>query len=151
MGAPSPFTEPAPATPDPLGLVAASVPLAILVGLLVVTATVFVVTTVRDTNVTAAAPASVASSAAFYVLVGGTFGAALLACLTAWISLSPITNTYRRGMFSVVSAFATVVVMLVAMPIHAAFGRAGLAVLGATCLTGIMLLARRVRRIRALR
>ncbi|MEO8227297.1 MAG: hypothetical protein ABI637_07680 [Gemmatimonadota bacterium] len=151
MSAPSPFTEPVPATPDPLGLVAAAVPLGILVGLLLVTATVLVVTLLRDVAIAAPAPAAdLRSSPAFYVLVGGTFASAFFAATAVWFSLAPITNTYRRAMFSLVSAFATIVVMLVAAPVHAAFGRPGLIGLALVCVAGITLLARRVFRIRAL-
>jgi hypothetical protein len=54
-------------------------------------------------------------------------------------------------MFGTVSAFATVVVMLVTTPVHAFLGRPGLAGLAGVCLLGIALLGRRVSRLRGVR
>ena len=139
----------APGLPDPLGLIAAAVPLGVLAGTLIVTGTVFLVTLLRERS--PAAVASAPSAPALYVLLAGTFLGVLVAAGTTWVALSPVRNVYRRVMFGTVSAFATVVVMLVTTPVHAFLGRAGLAGLGALCLAGLVFLGRRVARLRAAR
>ncbi len=148
MTAPPPRSD-IPGLADPLGLIAAAVPLGILAGTLIVTATVFAVTILRE-GIAATAPSpQLQSSPVLYVLLGGTFAGVVLAAATTWSALSPVENTYRRGMFATVSGFATVVVMLVATPVHALLGRPGLAGLAGLCLVGVIVLARRLRRIRA--
>ena len=144
-------TEPdAPGLPDPLGLIAAAVPFGILAGTLTVTATVLLVTVLRE-HAGGAPAADAASAPTLYVLLGGTFLGVLVAAAATWLALSPVRNAWRRVMFGTVSAFATVVVMLVTTPVHAFFGRPGLAALAGLCLVGILLLGRRVARLRAAR
>lgn len=140
----------APGFPDPLGLIAAAVPLGVLAGTLTVTATVFLVTILRERAGSALA-ANPASAPTLYVLLAGTFLGVLVAAGTTWLALSPVRNAYRRVMFGTVSAFATVVVMLVTTPVHAFLGRAGLAGLALLCVVGMMLLGRRVARLRSAR
>ena len=146
----TPSEPDAPGLPDPLGLIAAAVPLGILAGTLTVTATVFLVTVLRE-RAGGAPAANAASAPTLYVLLGGTFLGVLVAAATTWLALSPVRNAYRRVMFGTVSAFATVVVMLVTTPVHAFLGRPGLAGLAGVCLVGIGLLGRRVARLRAAR
>ena len=136
-----------PGIADPLGLIVAAVPAGILAGTLTVTAAVFVVTLLRERASAAAAPNPAASPAA-WVLLGGTLLGVLVAAGTTWAALSPVRNPYRRVMFGTVSAFATVVVMLVTSPVHAFFGRPGLAGLAAGCLVGLLFLGRRLTRLR---
>lgn len=79
------------------------------------------------------APASeqaVVNGPAFFLLVGGTFGAVALAACLGWWVLAPLTSTWRRGVFAMVSGFGTVVAALAAAPVHHAWGRPGLAFLG---------------------
>ena len=140
----------APGLSDPLGLIAAAVPLGVLAGTLIVTATVFLVTLLRERS-PAAAVTNEPSAPALYLLLGGTFLGVLVAAGTTWVALSPVRNVYRRVMFGTVSAFATVVVMLVTTPVHAFLGRAGLAGLAGLCLAGLVFLGRRVARLRAAR
>jgi hypothetical protein len=145
---PAPATSDAPGIADPLGLIAAAVPAGVLAGTLTVTAAVFIVTILRE-RAPAALPADAAASPALYVLLGGTLLGVIVAAATTWAALSPIHNPFRRAMFGTVSAFATVVAMLITTPVHAFFGRPGLAGLAVVCLLGLLLLGRRLARLRA--
>jgi hypothetical protein len=81
----------------------------------------------------AGAPASeqaVVTGPAFFILVIGTFGAVALAAVLGWIAMAPLTSTWRRGVFAMISGFGTVVAALVAAPIHHTWGRPGLAIMG---------------------
>lgn len=140
----------APGLPDPLGLIAAAVPLGVLAGTLTVTATVFLVTMLRD-RAAGTVAADPAAASTLYVLLAGTFLGVLVAAGTTSLALSPVRNVYRRVMFGTVSAFATVVVMLITTPVHALLGRPGLAGLALLCIVGMMLLGRTVARLRAAR
>lgn len=125
---------------DPLGLAASAVGSAVAAGLAVVSATTVIVGAMR--------PASGAQSnldAPFYVLFLGTFGGIALAGIVAWRLLRPIPSTYRRGGLALVSAFATVIAMLVCIPVNQYLGRPGLAGLIALGLLASVLLARRAR------
>lgn len=84
---------------------------------------------------------------AFYLLVGGTLAGVLLAAYSAWRLLAPVGSTYRKGALSIVSAFATVLFMLICMPVNQLFGRTGLFVLLASCGGAALILARRTRRL----
>lgn len=144
---PTPAESDAPGISDPLGLIAAAVPAGILAGTLTVTAAVFFVTILRE-RAPAALAADAAASPALYVLLGGTFLGVLVAAATTWAALAPVQNPYRRVMFATVSAFATVVTMLVTTPVHAFLGRPGLAALALLCVVGLALLLRRLARLR---
>jgi hypothetical protein len=83
----------------------------------------------------------------FYLLVGGTLCGILLAAYAAWRLLAPIGSAYRRGALSIVCAFATVLLMLICIPVHQLLGRPGLFSLLALCGLSAVLLARRARRL----
>jgi hypothetical protein len=100
--------------------VAASIACAVLVGLTVITATVLAVDTLRN----GAAPRNLDQS--FYLLVGGTLLGVLLAAYAAWRLLAPVDSLYRRGGLSIVSAFGTILLMLICIPVHQLLGAAGL-------------------------
>jgi uncharacterized membrane protein len=140
----------APGIADPLGLIAAAVPAGVLAGTFTVTAAVFVVTLLRE-QASGAPAADPGASPAAWVLLGGTLLGILIAAATTWAALSPVRNPYRRVMFATVSAFATVVVMLLTSPVHAFFGRQGLIGLAVACLLGLLLLGRRLARLRVAR
>lgn len=91
----------------------------------------------------AASPPS--ESTSVLLIAGGTMGGLLVAAVSAWWILAPLGNWYRRGMLATVSAFATVIVMLLAFPIRGLFGPAGLVIFAIACLLGAVLLGRRVR------
>lgn len=121
-----------------LGTVAAC---AVCVGMLLITVTVLGVDAMRTDQ----GPRHLDLS--FYLLVGGTLAGILLAAYSAWHMLAPVGSTYRRGALAIVAAFATVLFMLICMPIHQLLGRAGLLALLATCGVAALILARLARRL----
>ena len=124
-------------------LAVAAMGAAVAFGLAVVGATVLGVDLLRH-----AAPAAAPElGPPLYLLFFGTIAGLLLAGVVAWRLLSPILSIYRRGALSVVSAFATVLAMLVCIPVHQLAGRVGLAVLVPVALLASLLLARRARRL----
>jgi hypothetical protein len=125
---------------DPFGLAAGAVGSAVALGLAVVTATALAVDAMRPA--TGAAPDL---GAPFQLLLWGTFAGIALAGVVAWRLLSPLGSAYRRGGLALVSAFATVVVMLVCIPVNQTLGRPGLATLIGLSLVVSALLARRAR------
>jgi hypothetical protein len=125
----------------PIGFLAAAVSSAVSIGLLVITATVLWVDALR----TKSGPADLDLS--FYLLVGGTLLGILLAAYVAWRLLSPIGSAYRRGGLSIVCSFATVLLMLICIPVNQLFGRIGLFVLLGSCGVLATVLARRARRL----
>ena len=123
------------------GFLAAALAGAIAIGLVVVTATVLLV----DLLKTGTYPENL--TLRLYLLFGGTVGGILAAAGAAWHLLHPIPSLYRRGGLAIVSGFATVLLMLICIPIHQVFGQAGLLV--TMTLSGIAaaLLAIRTRRL----
>jgi hypothetical protein len=127
----------------PVGFVAAVIACAVSVGLLVITTTVLTVDTLRANS----GPSNLDLS--FYLLVGGTLSGVLLAGSAAWCLLAPVGSTYRRGGLSIVCAFATVLLMLICIPINQVFGRTGLLILLGLSGIAALSLARRARRLGA--
>jgi hypothetical protein len=123
-----------------LGFVAAAAASAVSVGLVVITVTVVGVDAVRSED-------NPNLNLALYLLFGGTVGGVLLAAAAAWWLLQPIGSVYRRGGLAMVSAFATVLLMLICIPVHQLLGRPGL--LGLLGLSGAaaVVLGRRARRL----
>jgi hypothetical protein len=122
------------------GFIAAVLLGASSLGLVIVTATVLGVDALRAGRPTAVNPA-------LYLLFGGTFAGVLAAAGVAWWLLAPVESTYRRGGLALVSGFATVLLMLICIPIHQLLGRAGLLGLLTLCTVAAALLARRARRL----
>ena len=114
---------------------------AVSAGMLLITATVLGIDAMRTDQ----GPRHLDLS--FYLLIGGTLGGIVLAAYSAWHLLEPVGSTYRRGALSIVAAFATILVMLICMPVHQLFGRTGLLALLATCGVAGLFLARRARRL----
>ncbi len=83
--------------------------------------------------------------APFYLLMAGTLGGVLLAFGIAWWLLAPVGSTYRRGAFAVISGFATILTMLVCMPVDRLFGPPGLLALLGVSAMAALLFARRAR------
>jgi hypothetical protein len=123
-----------------LGFVALALASAVAVGLLVISGTVFVVDALRSGN----QPADLDLS--FYLLAGGTLLGILGAAYAAWRLLAPLGSVYRRGGLSIVSAFATVLLMLVCIPVNQLFGRTGLLLLLAGSAALAVVLSRQARR-----
>ena len=70
----------------------------------------------------------------------------LRAYLVAGLIAAPIGSLYRRAVLALSSAFATVVLMLVAVPVHQLAGQPGLIGLAALLLAGGSACALRARR-----
>ncbi|MEP7225849.1 MAG: hypothetical protein ABI785_00680 [Gemmatimonadales bacterium] len=126
-----------------LGFLAAALGSSVLLGLVVITATVLLVDALGDR----ASPENMAPR--LYIVFGGTLAGILTAAGAAWRLLGPIASDYRRGGLAMVSGFATVLLMLVCIPIHQLLGRSGLIVLLALSVAAAALLGRRARRLRA--
>ena len=124
-----------------LGFLAAALAGAIAIGLVVVTATVLLVDLLKS----GAYPDNL--TLRLYLLFGGTVGGILAAAGAAWRLLQPIPSLYRRGGLAIVSGFATVLLMLVCIPIHQMFGPAGLLVTMGLSGIAAALLAARTRRL----
>ena len=112
-----------------------------LIGLAIITATVLGVDSLR------AGGGSGQVDASFYLLVAGTLTGILVAAFVCWILLAPIGSAYRRGALSMVCAFATIVLMLVCIPVHQLLGRSGLLGLLGGSGVGAAVLAYRVSRL----
>lgn len=110
---------------------------------MVITATVLLVDGLGDR----ASPESMAPR--LYIVFGGTLAGILTAAGVAWSLLGPIASDYRRGGLAMVSGFATVLLMLVCIPINQLLGRSGLIVLLTLSALAAILLGRRARRLRA--
>jgi hypothetical protein len=123
-----------------VGFVAAAITGAVSSGLLVITATVLAVNALRAGR----SPSDL--DLPFYLLTGGTFAGIMLASLVAWWLLAPVRSVYRRGGLTIVSAFATIPLMLVCIPLDQLLGRTGLGLmLGLTSLCALVFV-RRARR-----
>jgi hypothetical protein len=110
---------------------------AVSLGLLIITATVLGVDALRSQSGASNVDRS------FYLLVGGTLGGIFLAGYASWRLLDLIPSTYRRGGLSLVCGFATVVLMLICIPVHQLLGRTGLYLLLGVCGVVAALLGRR--------
>jgi hypothetical protein len=130
---------------DPIGLAAASAGAGMATGLAVISVTVAAVGLVRSP----AAATGPDLGLPLALLLAGTLGGLLLAAVTTWHLLAQIESAYRRGGLALVSSFATVVLMLVTMPLNQWAGRAGLLALAGVAAGLGLLLARRARRLGA--
>jgi len=130
---------------DPLSLAAAALGAGLSAGLALVGATVAALDAVRPPPGTA----DPALGAPLYLLAAGTLGGVVLAGVVAWRLLAPLDSTYRRGGLALVSAFATVPVMLLYQPLDAAFGTPALLAAAALAAGAAWLLSRLARRIAA--
>jgi hypothetical protein len=130
---------------SPVGFVAAVLASAVSVGLLVISATVLAVDLLRSRT----GPSNLDLS--FYLLVGGTLSGIMLAAYAAWRLLAPVGSAYRRGGLSMVSAFATILLMLICIPVNQLFGRTGLLLLLGVSGLAAASSARRARRFGAAR
>ena len=130
---------------DPIGLAVASAGAGMASGLAVISTTVAAVGLVRSPT----AGAEPDLGAPLALLLAGTLGGLLLAGVITW-NLLRVDSAYHRGGLALVSSFATVVLMLVTMPLNQLAGRAGLLGLAAVAAVLALLLARRARRLGSL-
>lgn len=126
-----------------LGFLAAALGSAVSSGLTVITATVLVADALRSQY------GSANLELRLYWIAGGTLAGVLLAGLVGWRLLEPVTSTYRRGGLAMVSAFATVVLMLICTRIFDLFGRNGLLAFLGFCAIASASLAYQARRLMA--
>ncbi len=125
------------------GFLTAALACAVSAGLVMVTATVLLVDALRG----GADPENL--TLRLYLLFSGTVAGILIAAWAAWHLLGPISSSYRRGGLAMVSGFATVLLMLVCIPINQVLGRTGLIMLLGLSGATAALLARRVKRLGA--
>ena len=130
---------------DPVSLAATALGAGLSAGLALVGATVAALDAVRPEPGTA----EPALGVPLYLLAAGTLGGLVLAGVVAWRLLAPLDSTYRRGGLALVSAFATVPVMLLYQPLDAAFGTPALLAAAALAAGAAWLLSRLARRIAA--
>ena len=124
----------------PVGFVVTVVTSGACAGLAIISAVVVGVDSLRQNGSTTDLNAS------FYVLVLGTLAGLLTAALATWWLLAPVGSVYRRGALSIVCAFATVLLMLICIPVHQLLGRIGLMGLVAVSGLATVVLAHRARR-----
>ena len=88
-------------------------------------------------------PTPVVGGPAPVLLLLGTVGALCLSAGVAWQRLAPVDSYYRRGGLSLVSAFGTFLMAVLAAPLHHFAGPAGLLALAAVAIAAALLLSRR--------
>lgn len=86
------------------------------------------------------------SAGATTLLLGGTLGGFVMAGVLAWWLLGPIASLYRRAALAIASSFATVVLMLLAVPVHQWAGQPGLLSFAALLASGTLGFGLRARR-----
>jgi hypothetical protein len=109
---------------DLIGLAIRSVALAIAAGTALVALTLWGVQ--RLLAGASASDLPVVSGPAPTLLLLGTVGALCLSGGLAWYRLAPIESYYRRGGLSILSAFGTFLVAVLAAPLHYFAGTVGL-------------------------
>ena len=93
----------------------------------------------------AASSTPVTSGPAPVLLLAGTMAALLVSAAVAWHLLAPIDSYYRRGGLTIVSAFGTFVMAVLATPLHHFLGPIALLGLAAVAGAAGVLLARERR------
>jgi hypothetical protein len=131
------------ASAHPVAFVISVIASAVALGLVLITATVLALDALRFRE------RGGDIEAAFYLLVGGTLAGVFLAAAVAWRLLAPLESAYRRGGLSIVSAFATILLMLICIPVDRQFGSTGLGVLLGVSVVAALALLRRARRLGA--
>ncbi len=129
------------AADDLIGLAIRSVALAVAAGTALVALTLWGVQ-----RLLAAAPTSdlpVVNGPAPVLLLLGTVGALCLSSGLAWHRLAPIDSYYRRGGLSILSAFGTFLMAVLAVPLHYFVGAVGLLALALAAGAAAAVLARR--------
>ena len=133
-----------PDAPDQLGLAAQAMLFGVLFGTAVIAAVSWGVRTLQAGRPVPATP-DPASGVALLILAG-ELGGAFAGGAAAWLLMAPIDSIYRRGGLTMVTAFATLVVSLIGIPVDIWLGRSGLLALSGFCALGCLWLSRRLRR-----
>ena len=126
-----------------VGLALRAVVFGVLLGTAVIAMTLWVVRTLQLAAPPAAVPNTAGTQAV--ILMGGTLAGVLAGGTATWFLLGPVDSLYRRGAFSTVAGFATLLAALVSMPLDRAFGRAGLLALAGLAVLGCLWLSRSAR------
>ena len=126
-----------------VGLALRAVVCGVLLGTAVIAMTLWVVRTLQLAAPPAAVPNTAGTQA--LILMGGTLAGVLVGATATWFLLGPIDSLYRRGAFSTVAGFATLLAALVSMPLDRAFGRLGLLAMAAVAVLGCLWLGRGLR------
>jgi hypothetical protein len=122
-----------------LGFLAVVVASGAFIGLTIISVIVLAVDSLRS-NAGAPPP-----DTSFYLLAVGTLAGVLAAGFASWHLLAPLGSVYRRGALSIICSFATVLLMLVCIPVHQLLGRTGLLGLAALSALVALVLAYRAR------
>lgn len=104
----------------------------IVLGATVITGALWLLRTIQAA--TPAADTLDLGSAPAVILFGGTVGGMLAAAAGTWRALRPVNSTWRQGGLAMVSAFASLVVSVLAVPADSTLGHwgvLGLALAGA--------------------
>jgi hypothetical protein len=128
---------------DPIGILFGGLSFGTALGTALQGAVTWLVRTLQTGQPASATPDLAGAPA--MVLLFGTMSAAVIAALATWRVLAPLHNPWRQGMLSIVVAFGSFVVSLLAIPLDHAFGRAGLAVLIVGAGVAALVIGRRLR------
>ena len=123
-----------------LGLVLRALPFGVLFGTAVIAMVLWLVRTLQMQSAPATTPETGGPQA--MLLLGGTLAGVLAGGAATWSLLKPVESVYRRGAFSLVAGFASLVAALIAMPLDRAFGRMGLLALAAAAVLACLWLGR---------
>jgi hypothetical protein len=123
-----------------LSLVLRALPFGILFGTAVIAMVLWLVRTLQMQSAPATTPETGGPQA--MLLLGGTLIGVLAGGAATWSLLKPVESLYRRGAFSLVAGFASLVAALIAMPLDRAFGRMGLLALAAAAVLACLWLGR---------
>lgn len=111
-------------TRDYVPLALAGMGFGIALGTTVVSGALWLLRTVQAT--TPPATGLDFGSAPGLILMAGTVGGMLAAGMGTWLALAPLQSTWRQGGLGMVTAFATLVSSLLALPVDQYLGRWGL-------------------------
>jgi len=123
-----------------LGLALRALAFGVLFGTAVIAMVLWLVRTLQLQSPPATSPETGGPQA--MLLLVGTLVGVLAGGAATWSLLRPVESLYRRGAFSLVAGFASLVAALIAMPLDRAFGRMGLIALAAAAALACLWLGR---------
>ncbi|HEY7027950.1 MAG TPA: hypothetical protein VH438_10110 [Gemmatimonadales bacterium] len=123
-----------------LSLVLRALPFGILFGTAFIAMVLWLVRTLQMQSPPTSSPETGGPQA--MILLVGTLAGVLAGGAATWSLLRPVDSLYRRGAFSLVAGFASLVAALIAMPLDRAFGRGGLLAFAAAAVLGCLWLGR---------
>jgi hypothetical protein len=114
------MVDPSPEPHDFVPLAMAGTGFGIILGATVITGALWLLRIIQAA--TPAADTLDLGSAPAVILFGGTVGGMLAAATGTWRALRPVNSTWRQGGFAMVSAFASLVVSVLAVPADSYLG-----------------------------